>query len=142
MKIKDIMCAEIECIDPDMTLQDAAQMMRGDDIGCLPVIDGREIVGMITDRDIVCRAVAEGLDMTITPVYRVMTENVTSCMDNQDLEVVATMMEEKHIRRMPVLDHETREPIGLLSLGDISDRCPPELLKELMGCVAGHHGPH
>ena len=102
-------------------LKQAAATMKRFDVGMLPVCDGERLVGMLTDRDITVRATAEGLDPAKTPVDRVMTKDVVCCFDTQDVEVAVKLMEQKQIRRLPIVDR-TKKLIGVISLGDVAVR--------------------
>jgi CBS domain-containing protein len=122
MQIKDIMTPNPECIEPGATLQQAARRMRELDVGPLPVCDNDRLAGMITDRDITVRAVAEGKDPTTTAVREAMSEDIIFCFEDQDLEEAASLMEEKQIRRLAVLNRDKRL-VGILSLGDLAVEC-------------------
>src|SRR5207248_4391749 len=103
MLIKDIMTPNPECISPDDSLQEAARKMRDLDIGPLPVCgDNDRLAGMITDRDIAIRAVAEGKDPRTTPVREAMTEEIISCFEDQDVREAARTMQERQVRRLVV----------------------------------------
>jgi len=120
MQIKEIMTWGVECIDPNATLQEAAQKMRQLDVGSLPVCgDNDRLVGMITDRDITVRAVADGQDPYATRIGDVMTANIVYCFDDQNVDEAARLMEENQIRRLVVLDRNKRM-IGIVSLGDLA----------------------
>jgi CBS domain-containing protein len=122
MQIKDIMTPNPECIEPGATLQQAARRMRELDVGPLPVCDNDRLAGMITDRDITVRAVAEGKDPKTTAVREAMSEDIIFCFEDQDLEEAASLMEEKQIRRLAVLNRDKRL-VGILSLGDLAVEC-------------------
>jgi CBS domain-containing protein len=119
MQVHDIMTRGCECISPDRTLQEAAQRMKALDVGPLPVCGEDRLIGMITDRDIVLRAVAEGLDPKSVRVRDVMTPNVTWCLEDQDVAEAARLMRDKRIRRLVVLNRDKRL-VGILSLGDLA----------------------
>lgn len=119
MKVKDIMTPNAECISPDASLEDAARRMRELDVGPLPVCGQDRLVGMITDRDIAVRAVAEGRDPKTTHVSDVMTEKVVYCFEDQGLEEAAQIMREKQIRRLIVLNRDKRM-VGIVTLGDLA----------------------
>ncbi|MEO5337762.1 MAG: CBS domain-containing protein [Magnetospirillum sp. WYHS-4] len=139
MRIKEIMSPEVECLDPTATILDAAQIMRECNVGSLPVMAGDRLVGILTDRDIVCRLVAEGLDGETTLVDTIMTREVATCLDNDDVEVAIHLMEDRKIRRLAVLDHDTSRMIGMLSLGDLSATLPHDIAGEVMDRVSVHH---
>jgi CBS domain-containing protein len=120
------MTPHAEWITPDITLKDAAQRMRDQDIGCLPVGENDRLVGMLTDRDLVCRAVAQGFDAATTQVADVMTKGITWCFDDETMDDVVERMEQKQIHHIPVLDRQKRM-IGILSLSDLALRGPEAL---------------
>ena len=120
MQVKDIMTSRAECTSPTTTLREAAQRMRDLDVGPLPVCgDDDRLAGMITDRDITVRAVAEGLDTNTALVRDVMTPNIIYCYEDQAVSDAAHMMEQNQIRRLVVLNRDKRM-VGILSLGDLA----------------------
>ncbi|HXG21648.1 MAG TPA: CBS domain-containing protein [Methylomirabilota bacterium] len=119
MKVRDIMTSQVEIIHPDVTLQEAATKMSQLDVEPLPVCDGEQLIGMLTDRDITVRATAKGCDPTATTVREVMTPEVVYCFDDQDVETAAQMMEMRQIRRVPVLNRGKRL-VGIVSLSDLA----------------------
>lgn len=129
MKLKDILTKDPQVISPDAMICEAAQIMKQSDIGMLPVCDGQHLVGAITDRDLVVRAIAEGCDPLKTKVKDVMTPGISYCFEDQDLEEVAHLMEEKQIRRIAVLNRDKRL-VGIASLGDFAVRSKDEHLTE------------
>src|SRR5437773_7735146 len=105
MQIKDIMTPRPECIRPEDTLEQAARKMRDLDVGPLPVCgDDDRLAGMITDRDITVRAIAEGKDPKTTPVREVMTEEIAFAFEDQDVDEAASTMQERQVRRLVVLN--------------------------------------
>ncbi len=119
MQVKDVMTPGVEVVPPEATLQEAARKMRTLGVGPLPVCDGERLVGMLTDRDITVRAVAEGRDPATTRVREVMTPEVVYCFADQDTQTAAQMMEMRQIRRVPVLSRDQRL-VGIVSLGDLA----------------------
>lgn len=119
MKINEIMTSSVEVIHPDARLVEAARKMKDLDVGSLPVCDGDRLKGMLTDRDITIRAVAEGQDPNSITVQDVMTPEVVYCFEDQDVEEAARLMGEKQIRRLPILNRHKRL-VGILALGDVS----------------------
>jgi CBS domain-containing protein len=119
MKLKDIMTHDVKVISPGATLKDAAQMMDDIDVGALPVCDGEQLVGIITDRDIIIRSISAGQDPNTTPVRSAMTSPVTYCFDDNDVEQAAKLFQDKQIRRIAVLNHDKRL-VGMISLGDLA----------------------
>ncbi|HKA32888.1 MAG TPA: CBS domain-containing protein [Candidatus Binatia bacterium] len=121
MKIHNLMSHKVEVIHPDTPLQQAAATMKRFDVGMLPVCDGERLVGMLTDRDITVRATAEGLDPAKTPAERIMTMEVCYCFESQEVEQAVKLMEQKQIRRLPIVDR-TKRLVGVISLGDVAVR--------------------
>ena len=119
MKIAECMTQDIEIVTPDQPIQEAAQFMLRADAGVMPVSEGDRLVGMVTDRDIAVRAVAEGLGPD-TPVRDVMSGDVLYCFEDDEVEAVALKMSDSQVRRMPVLSREDERLVGIVSLGDIS----------------------
>jgi CBS domain-containing protein len=119
MTLKDVMTPGVEVIAPEATLQQAAAKMRRLNIGPLPVCDGDQLVGMLTDRDITVRAVAEGCDPTTTTVREAMTPDIAYCFEDQPIEDAVQMMERYQIRRLPILSRAKRL-VGMVSLGDLA----------------------
>jgi CBS domain-containing protein len=120
MQVKDIMTANPQCVRPDTTLREAACKMRDLDVGPLPVCgDDDRLAGMITDRDITVRAVAEGKDPMSTPVREAMTEEIVYCFEDQDIEEACRLMQERQVRRLVALNRDKRL-VGIVSLGDLA----------------------
>jgi CBS domain-containing protein len=113
------MTASVEVISPFTPLQEAAEKMRVFDAGSLPICDGNKVLGMLTDRDIVVRAVAKGMHPEQTMVSDVMSEEVVYLFDDQDVSEAAKLMEERQIRRLLILNRD-KELAGLVSLGDLA----------------------
>jgi CBS domain-containing protein len=119
MKVFEIMTPEPELISPDASIKDAAKRMKDEDIGALPIGENDRLIGMVTDRDIAMRGVAEGRAPETTPVRDVMSEKILWSYEDEDIEEAARNMAEHQVRRLPVLNHEKRL-IGIVSLGDIA----------------------
>lgn len=119
MQIKDVMTEVVDLVDPETRIADAARKMRDNDIGALPVGEGDQLVGLLTDRDIVVRAIAEGKDPDSFTVREAMSKRVLYCFDEQSTVEVATNMGMEQARRLPVVDREKRL-VGIVSLGDLS----------------------
>jgi CBS domain-containing protein len=118
MKVKDIMSSPVDLIDPTTTVDAAAQRMRDADVGCLLVGRDDQLFGIVTDRDIVVRALANGTNAHREPVWNVMSSEVLSCFEDQPVDEAASIMEEHGVRRLPVLDRQGRLT-GLVSLSDV-----------------------
>ncbi|HEX7675200.1 MAG TPA: CBS domain-containing protein [Bdellovibrio sp.] len=121
MHVKEAMNPHADVINCEHTVQEAAQKMLRGDYGSLPVERDDKMVGMITDRDIVIRVVAQGLDPAKTKVETCMTEGISYCYDDDDLAVVGQEMITGKIRRLPVINRKKRL-VGMLSLGDIANK--------------------
>ncbi len=140
MKISKCMTREVQVVTPDQTLRDAARMMAEIDAGVLPVRDGDRLVGMITDRDIAIRAVAEGKSPD-TPVRDAMSREVLYCFDDQELEDVARNMADIKVRRLPVLNRDKRL-VGIISLGDLSRKEDPAVTAKAVTSISKPGGRH
>jgi CBS domain-containing protein len=121
MKLQDVMSRNVEVVRPDATIQEAARKMAQLNVGPLPVCDGERLVGMVTDRDITVRATAAGRDPKTTPIREAMTDKVIYCFEDQDVREAAQLIEEKQIRRLPVLNRDKRL-VGIVSVGDLAVR--------------------
>jgi CBS domain-containing protein len=132
MKIRDILTPDAEVIHPNASLCEAAKRMHDLDIGMLPVCDGDRLVGALTDRDMVIRAMARGYDPVRTPVKEIMTAGIHYCFEEDEVERAAEIMERRQIRRLPVLNSNKRL-CGMVSLGDLAIRTHDEhLVEEVM----------
>ena len=120
-RIADIMTRSIATVQRDETLQAAAERMRQMDVGALPVLDGKALAGMVTDRDITIRGVASGMIPQESLVSDVMTEDVRFCRADDSVERVMAEMGEDQLRRLPVLD-AGNEIVGIVALADIATR--------------------
>ena len=118
MQVHELMTRNVKVIDSTATLLEAAEMMRDEDIGALPVADAGRPIGMVTDRDIVVRALAEYKDPAQTPVRDVITPRLSTIYADRDISEAAALMAKEQVRRLLVLDHH-QDPVGILSLGDI-----------------------
>ena len=134
MQLSQILSRNVETLPPDATIREAAQRMRSLDVGSMPVCDGAHLLGMITDRDITIRAVADGRDPAQAPVRDAMTPDVQYVFENDDVRKAAQIMEDRQIRRLPVVNQEKRL-VGIVSLGDIArtgnDRLSGEALQQI-----------
>lgn len=121
MKIKELMTVDAEVLDPDSTVEQASQAMADADVGSLPVLRKGKVVGILTDRDIVVRVVAEGLPPGETKVEQAMTSDVVSCSEDDDVETAARLMSESRVRRL-VVEDDAGEFAGIVALADLAMR--------------------
>jgi CBS domain-containing protein len=136
MKIRDILTKDPHVVRPDAMISEAAKMMKQYDIGMLPVCDGQRLVGSVTDRDLAIRAIADGRNPLSTKVSDIMTPKVSWCYDDQELEDAAQVMEQKQIRRLPIVNRE-KQLVGIVSLGDFALRSQNNrLAEEVLECVS------
>ena len=119
MLVREIMTRKMESVAPDATLREAAQKMRARNLGSLPVMEGGKLIGMITDRDICCRGVADGFDPVYTEVREIMSRDVSFCFSDDKVTDAVRQMEQLHIRRLAVLNHN-KDVVGLLSVDDLA----------------------
>jgi CBS domain-containing protein len=131
MQVQDVMTADVTCVHPDTTLQQAAQKMRDLDVGSLPVCDHDRLAGIVTDRDIVIRGVADGVDPSQCMVSEIMSEGVEYCYIDDELEEATECMKKKQIRRLLVLNRNKRLA-GILSLGDVAVTADEEHVGETL----------
>jgi CBS domain-containing protein len=141
MKISECMSQDVEIVTPDQPIREAAQFMLRADAGAMPVGEGDRLVGMVTDRDIAVRAVAEGRGPD-TPVRDVMTDEILCCFDDDDVEEVAMKMSDNQVRRMPVLSREQNKLVGIVSLGDLSRSDQGEAASVALGGITDPGGAH
>ncbi len=121
MRVSELMSKNVETISPEKNIRQASRWMRDHNIGSLPVISDGKLVGMITDRDISCFAVAMGHNPETTLIKNIMSVDVVTCYDDDDITHAAYLMEQRHIRRLAVVDHNSKV-IGLLSVTDLARR--------------------
>ena len=138
MKVMEAMHKGAEWVSPDTPVQDIAAKMRDYDIGAIPIGENDRLIGMVTDRDIVCRGVADTSSTKKLKARDVMTKGISWCRADDALTDAVHLMEEKKIRRLPVIDDDKRL-VGMLSLGDVSQAADAELADEVLRAVAGHH---
>ena len=119
MKIKDVMTQDVRFVTPETPLSEIARQMRDEDIGVVPVVENDRMIGMVTDRDIVVRVVAEDKDVRSATARDAMSPQVLYCFEDQSVEEVLENMAENQVRRLPVVNREKRL-VGFVSLGDLS----------------------
>ena len=139
MKVKDAMHKGVDWVSPDTSVTELAKLMRDHDVGAIPIGENDRLVGMVTDRDIVCKGLAQdNFDPVTTTARDVMTAEIHCCRDDEDLVKAVRHMEELKVRRLPVINKNKRM-IGILSLGDVSHSATAELLMECIKQVSAHH---
>lgn len=117
-QLKELMTRDVKVVSPDMSIRDAAVMMRDGRFGMMPVEEGDRMIGTISDRDIVIRAVADGMDCS-SKVRDVMSNGVAWVYEDQTVEQAATIMSESQVRRLPVVNRDKRL-VGIVALGDFA----------------------
>ena len=119
MKVKDCMCQDVCSCTPETTIENCAKLMSEKHVGCVPVCNtNQEIVGLVTDRDLILRCIACDKDAKQTPVSDVMTTNICSCTPNDEIEDAENKMAKLQIRRIPVIDN--KKVIGIITVGDLT----------------------
>ena len=139
MKVKEVMHKGVDWVAPDTPVTDIAKLMRQHDIGAIPIGENDRLIGMVTDRDIVCKGLAEdGFDAGRATARDVMTPGIHCCREDDDLAKAVRHMEELKVRRLPVIN-KSKRMVGILSLGDVSRSAPSDLLSEVVKSVTAHH---
>jgi CBS domain-containing protein len=138
MKVKEAMHRGVEWVSPGTSLREIARLMREHDVGAIPIGENDRLVGMVTDRDIVCRGLANSGDAARLTARDVMTKGIVYCRADEDIDEAIRTMESKQVRRLPVIDREKRM-VGMLSLGDLSSACGERETGEVLQAVSAHH---
>ncbi len=139
MKVKDAMHKGVDWVSPDTPVTELAKLMCEHDIGAIPIGENDKLIGMVTDRDIVCKGLAQdGFDMRGATALDVMTQGIHCCREDDDLAKAVRHMEGLKVRRLPVINKGKRM-VGILSLGDVSHSAPGDLLSEWAKSVSAHH---
>ena len=139
MKVKDAMHKGVDWVSPDTPVAELARLMRDHDVGAIPIGESDRLIGMVTDRDIVCKGLAQdNFDPRRAVARDVMTGEIHCCREDDDLAKAVRHMEELKVRRLPVIN-KSRRMIGMLSLGDIGHSAPAEILSACIKSVSAHH---
>ena len=139
MKVKDAMHKGVEWVGPDTPIVEIAKLMEKHDIGAIPIGEDDQLIGMVTDRDIVCKGLAKGeFDPNRATARDVMTEGIHCCSEDDDLTTAIRHMGMLKVRRLTVINKNKRMT-GILTLGDVSQAAPGELLSEFTKGVSAHH---
>jgi CBS domain-containing protein len=141
MKVSEIMSSDVQVVSPEQPIQEAARLMMDGDTGALPVQEGEQLIGMVTDRDITVRATAEGRGPE-TPVREVMSGKPLFCWDDQDIDEVAVQMSDSKIRRVPVLSREGERLVGIVSIGDLAQSADDDAAEVAVRGVSEPGGEH
>ncbi|QRN97529.1 CBS domain-containing protein [Archangium violaceum] len=140
-KIQEVMTRDVEVINPNDTLREAAEKMRSLNVGPLPVCDGQRVLGMITDRDIVVRAIALGRDPNTTQVADAMSPGIEYCFDDDDVDDVLERMRDKQIRRVIVVDRN-KKLVGIVAIGDLSGEVSEHKVGEALEGISEPSSPN
>ena len=140
MKVDAAMTPDVRLVKPDQTIREAAQLMAEIDAGAIPVTENDRLVGMITDRDIAVRAVAQGKSPD-TRIRDVMSTGILYCFDDQELDDVARNMGKNQVRRLPVINRDKRL-VGILALGDLASNEDAKAVGRTVSQVSEHGGKH
>ena len=138
MKVKDAMHKTAVWVEATTPILQLATKMRDLDIGAIPIGEKDRLVGMVTDRDIAIRGLTDGKDVADLTARDVMTKGIVFCRDTEDLDDAVRIMEQKKVRRLPVLD-ENKRLVGMLSLGDVAHCASPQISAETLTAVTAHH---
>lgn len=139
--IREVMTGDVEVINPNDTLRDAAEKMRTLNVGAIPVCDGQRVVGIITDRDVVVRAIALGKDANNTQVSDAMSPGIEYCFDDDEVESVLDRMKKKQIRRIIVVNRG-KKLVGFVSLGDLSGEVSEHKVGEALEGISEPSSPN
>lgn len=124
MRCNEIMTSNPECCLPSDSVVKAAKLMKSEDVGPIPIVtdrDSRKLAGIVTDRDLAIKVVAEGRDPNATPVEEVMSQKLITCKEDDDIKTVLELMEEHQVRRIPVVDRSDRL-MGIIAQADVATR--------------------
>ncbi|MFD1215703.1 CBS domain-containing protein [Microbulbifer celer] len=138
MKVEQAMHRGVTWCPPETPLREVAEMLRDHDVGVIPVGENDKLIGMVTDRDIVCRGVAEGSDLSGLTARDVMSDGVEFCFADDNMEEAIAHMAREKVRRLPVVNGAKRM-VGMLSMGDISHGANDEECTRYASAVSAHH---
>ena len=130
-RVHEVMTERPRCVTPDTPVSDAAQLMVAEDVGALPILDGDQLIGMVTDRDIVVRAVAQGKDPKGMPVRAVASEDLVTLHPDDDLSDALRLMASHQVRRLPVVDEDSRL-LGIVSQADVASEAREKAVGEMV----------
>jgi CBS domain-containing protein len=139
MRVNKVMTTGIRIAEPDEDIPHAAKKMRSQNIGALPVMENGKLIGMVTDRDIVIRAVGANKDTEEMKVREIMSDECFWCLENEELEDAVRIMEQNQVRRLPVMN-DNKKVVGMLSIEDVAMHAPTSLIGEVLKAVASRKG--
>ena len=139
MKVKEVMHKGVDWVGPDTPITEIAKLMSQHDVGSIPIGEDDKLIGMVTDRDIVCKGLAKnGFDIRRATARDVMTEGIHCCREDDDLAKAVRHMETLKVRRLPVIN-KSRRMVGMISLGDVSHSTSGDLMSGYVKSVSAHH---
>ncbi|SDG88052.1 CBS domain-containing protein [Desulfosporosinus hippei] len=118
MKVRDVMTRQVETVAPSSSVEEIARLMKRNDVGSIPVCEGQKVLGIITDRDIVLKVIADGKSVSSVSAKDIMNSQVITVTSDQDVHEAARIMADNQIRRLPVL--EQGSIVGIVALGDLA----------------------
>ena len=139
MKVKECMCSNVTCVNPNATVCDVAKIMMNNHVGCVPVCDEtKNVVGLVTDRDLILRSIACDKDVRTTPVSEIMTTKVYNISPDAEVVEASKLMCDCQVKRIPVVENDTL--VGIITLGDLANKTPEEVSHTVQGiCKCGKH---
>ena len=138
MKVKDAMHEGADTATSSASVVEIAGLMKQNDVGAIPVVAGSDLLGIVTDRDIVCRALASEKSLSDLTAKDIMSDKPFYCRDDEDVGDAVHLMENEKVRRLPVLNDDDKL-VGMLTLGDVAHAMSQDLTGELTRAVSGHH---
>ena len=139
MKVKECMSLDVCCCCPNDTVSDVAKKMCEKHVGCIPVCDeNKNVVGLITDRDIILRSIACDKDAKTTPISEIMTTKVYNISPDAEVAEASKIMCDCQVKRVPVVENDVL--VGIITLGDLANKTPEEASRSIEGiCRCGEH---
>jgi len=134
-KVREAMTDRPRCVTPDTPIRQVAEVMEADDIGAVPVLEGERLAGMVTDRDIVIRAIARGKDPNGMPVREIFSPDAVTVGPDDDLSSALALMAEHQVRRLPVVDQEDRL-VGIVSQADVALEAKEKDVGRMVGDIS------
>ena len=139
MKVKDAMHKGVDWVSPETPVTEIARLMQAHDIGCIPIGEDDQLIGMVTDRDIVCKGLArKDFNAARATARDVMTDGIHCCREDDDLAKAVHHMEQLKVRRLPVIN-KSKRMVGMISLGDVGQFASAELAAGYVKSVSAHH---